>query len=118
MGSALGFEALAGFKMPSLQGMQKAAANKAQFGDKKLAVVTGTSSGVPFVVLPTLRSLVVVHTPWRSSLSLNPRSAFRPQSEAVASSGRSARTNCADFKCLQDLDVLQREHFYEPASTM
>lgn len=46
MGSALGFEALAGFKMPSLQGMQKAAANKAQFGDKKLVIVTGTSSGL------------------------------------------------------------------------
>jgi len=52
MGSALGFEALAGFKLPSLQSMQKAAANKAQFGDKKLAVVTGTSSGAPFVFLP------------------------------------------------------------------
>jgi len=44
-GSALGFEQLAGFKMPSLQGMQKAAQNKAKFGDKKLAIVTGTSSG-------------------------------------------------------------------------
>jgi len=45
-GSALGFEQLAGFKMPSLQGMQKAAQNKAKFGDKKLAIVTGTSSGL------------------------------------------------------------------------
>lgn len=45
VGSALGFEQLAGFKMPSLQGMQKAAQNKAKFGDKKLAIVTGTSSG-------------------------------------------------------------------------
>jgi hypothetical protein len=45
VGSALGFEQLAGFKMPSLQGLQKAAQNKAKFGDKKLAIVTGTSSG-------------------------------------------------------------------------
>ena len=45
MGSAVGFEQLAGFKMPSLQGMQKATENKAKFGDKKIAVVTGTSSG-------------------------------------------------------------------------
>jgi protochlorophyllide reductase len=46
MGSAVGFEQLAGFKMPSLQGMQKATENKAKFGDKKIAVVTGTSSGL------------------------------------------------------------------------
>jgi hypothetical protein len=46
VGSALGFEQLAGFKMPSLQGLQKAAQNKAKFGDKKLAIVTGTSSGL------------------------------------------------------------------------
>jgi hypothetical protein len=53
VGSAVGFEQLAGFKMPSLQGMQKAAQNKAKFGDKKLAIVTGTSSGAdPVVILP------------------------------------------------------------------
>jgi hypothetical protein len=33
--------------------MQKAAQNKAKFGDKKLAIVTGTSSGAdPVVILP------------------------------------------------------------------
>ena len=53
VGSAVGFEQLAGFKMPSLQGMQKAAQNKAKFGDKKLAIVTGTSSGAdPAFLLP------------------------------------------------------------------
>jgi len=46
VGSATAFEQLAGFKMPSLQGMKKAAENKAKFGDKKLAIVTGTSSGL------------------------------------------------------------------------
>jgi hypothetical protein len=45
VGGALGFEQLAGFKMPSLQGMKKAIENQNKFGDKKLAVVTGTSSG-------------------------------------------------------------------------
>ena len=45
VGMASGFEQLAGFKIPSLQGMRKAAENKAKFGDKKLVVITGTSSG-------------------------------------------------------------------------
>ena len=54
VGMASGFSVLEGLKMPSLQGMVKAVENKEKFGDKKLVVITGTSSGVrPLRLRPT-----------------------------------------------------------------
>ena len=54
VGMASGFSVLEGLKMPSLQGMVKAVENKEKFGDKKLVVITGTSSGArPLRLRPT-----------------------------------------------------------------
>mmetsp|Transcript_7209 Transcript_7209/g.21158 ORF Transcript_7209/g.21158 Transcript_7209/m.21158 type:complete len:673 (-) Transcript_7209:1156-3174(-) len=44
--TAAAFKQLANFKMPSVGDMQRDMAAKAKFGDKKLVVVTGTSSGL------------------------------------------------------------------------
>lgn len=66
VGSAVGFEQLAGFKMPSLQGMKKAIENKEKFGDKKLAVITGTSSGVA----PAPLALSLLHPQKRVEIAL------------------------------------------------
>ena len=59
VGMASGFSVLEGLKMPSLQGMVKAVENKEKFGDKKLVVITGTSSGVrpPAIAPDAKRSL-------------------------------------------------------------
>ena len=68
LAGSMGFEQLAGFKMPSLQNMQKAISNKQTFGDKKIVVVTGTSSGrsslAPFCACKWLSSIIASTQPF------------------------------------------------------
>lgn len=108
VGSALGFEQLAGFKMPSLQGLQKAAQNKAKFGDKKLAIVTGTSSGS---CRHHLACTAYAWPPIRSSSS----AVLPPTRPRVQISG--VNVNLTNF-CKQVLDARRSSTSCAPANTM